>query len=89
MPVDTFYLPRHIYDRKHRLVWESRITCHSLRHAFGTHLYEDRGDLLTIKALLRHKFLDSITIYVHLAANDMKRVINPFDRMGGDAIERF
>ena len=28
------------------------MTCHSFRHAFGTHLYENGTDLLTIKALL-------------------------------------
>ncbi len=85
-PIDTFYLSRHIHDQERRLGWEPRITCHSLRHAFGTHLYEDGADLLTIKALLGHKSLHSTTIYVHLASNSINRVANPFDRMGGDSI---
>jgi len=65
------------------LGWEERITCHSLRHAFGTHLYEGGTDLLTIKALLGHKSLNSTTIYVHLASNGTHTAISPFDRIEG------
>lgn len=79
-PIDTFYLSRHIHDVERSLGWQERITCHSLRHAFGTHLYEDGTDLLTIKALLGHKSLNSTTIYVHLAGNGISRAISPFDR---------
>ncbi len=82
-PIDTFYLSRHIHDVERSLGWEERITCHSLRHAFGTHLYEDGVDLLTIKALLGHKSLQSTTIYVHLASNGIHRAVSPFDRFGG------
>ena len=56
---------------------------HSFRHAFGTHLYENGTDLLTIKALLGHRSLNSTTIYVHLASNRFSSVVNPLDRMGG------
>ena len=52
-------------------------------HAFGTHLYENGKDLLTIKALLGHKSLNSTTIYVHLASNGTANAVSPFDRMGG------
>lgn len=82
-PIDTFYLSRHIHQHEQYLGWEERITCHSLRHAFGTHLYEDGVDLLTIKALLGHKSLNSTTIYVHLASNGVTDTLSPFDRMGG------
>lgn len=56
---------------------------HSFRHAFGTHLYEDGVDLLTIKALMGHKSLTSTTIYVHLAANGTSSAVSPFDRLAG------
>lgn len=61
-PIDTFFISRHIHDVERSLGWEERITCHSLRHAFGTHLYEDGVDLLTIKSLLGHKCLNSTTL---------------------------
>ena len=82
-PIDTFYLSRHIHAHEERLGWPRRITCHSFRHAFGTHLYENGTDLLTIKELLGHKSLLSTTIYVHLASNGVGSVSSPFDQMGG------
>lgn len=86
-PIDTFYLSRHIHAHEDRLGWEHRLTCHSFRHAFGTHLYEDGVDLLTIQALLGHKSLYSTTIYVHLASPATALAVSPLDRMMGGSYE--
>ena len=86
-PIDTFFLSRHIHEHEKRLGWPKRITCHSFRHALGTHLYENGTDLLTIKAILGHKSLKSTTIYVHLASTSFSEVVNPLDKMGGIAHE--
>ena len=86
-PIDTFFLSRHIHAHEDLLGWERRITCHSFRHAFGTHLYESGTDLMTIKELLGHKSLLSTTIYIHLASNGVGSVSSPFDLMGGDDFE--
>lgn len=59
----------------------------SFRHAFGTHLYEDGTDLLTIKHLMGHKSLDSTLIYIHLASYQSRNVSSPFDRIGGGSLE--
>lgn len=67
--------------------WEHRLTCHSFRHAFGTHLYENGTDLLTIKNLMGHKSLNSTLIYIHLASYQSRNVLSPFDRIGGASIE--
>lgn len=83
-PIDTFYLSRHIHAHEDRLGLEHRLTCHSFRHAFGTHLYEDGVDLMTIKSLLGHKSINSTTIYVHLASNTTSSVVSPFDRIAGE-----
>ena len=84
-PIDTFFLSRHIHAHEDRLGWERRLTCHSFRHAFGTHLYEDGVDLLTIKALLGHKSLNSTTVYVHLAHHATNLAVSPLDsRTGGE-----
>lgn len=82
-PIDTFYLSRHIHAHEDRLGWERRLTCHSFRHAFGTHLYENGTDLLTIKALMGHKSLNSTTIYVHLSSDSIRQTISPLDYMAG------
>lgn len=69
------------------LGWEHRMTCHSFRHAFGTHLYENGTDLLTIKALMGHKSLHSTTIYVHLSGSAIRNAVSPFDRLEGECHE--
>jgi len=72
------------YFNKHRTThgFNERLTCHSLKHGFGTHLYEDGVDLLTIKSLLGHKSLNSTTIYISVASNGIGSVVSPFDKMG-------
>ena len=84
LPIDTFFLSRHIHAHEERLGWERRLTCHSFRHAFGTHLYENGTDLLTIKALMGHKSINSTTIYVHLSSKTIHSVVNPFDQLAGE-----
>lgn len=86
-PIDTFYLSRHIHQHERRLGWEEKLTCHSFRHAFGTHLYENGTDLLTIKALLGHKSLLSTTIYVHLGGGGISSAMSPLDRLVGELYE--
>jgi site-specific recombinase XerD len=80
-PIDTFFLSRHIHAHEERLGWERRLTCHSFRHAYGTHLYEDGTDLLTIKTLLGHKSLASTMIYIQLAPHATSHVLSPFDTL--------
>ena len=86
-PIDTFYITRHMRAHEESLGWEHRLTCHSFRHAFGTHLYENGTDLLTIKNLMGHKSLNSNLIYIHLASYQSRNVLSPFDRIGGASIE--
>jgi site-specific recombinase XerD len=76
-------LSRHIHQHEEKLGWPRRITCHTFRHAFGTHLYENGVDLLEIKELMGHKSLTSTVIYIHTAATSSKRALSPLDRMGG------
>ena len=78
-PIDTFFLSRHIFNHETALGWAHRLSCHSFRHAFGTHSYENGTDLLTLKALLGHKSLNSTTIYVQLASNGIGHTVSPFD----------
>lgn len=68
------------------LKWPHRFSCHTLRHAYATHLYEQGTDLLTIKHLLGHKSINSTTIYISMAHSLPKAVVSPFDR-GGDFLD--
>lgn len=54
-------------------------TLHSLRHAFGLHLYEAGVDLMSIKEALGHKSLSSTAVYVSLGIGNGRRVTSPYD----------
>lgn len=52
---------------------------HSLRHAFGLHLYESGTDLISIKEAMGHKSLSSTTIYLTLGIGNGRSVKSPYD----------
>ena len=54
-------------------------TLHSLRHAFGLHLYEAGVDLMSIKEAMGHKSLSSTTVYLTLGIGNGRSVTSPYD----------
>lgn len=58
---------------------DSGYTLHSLRHAFGLHLYEAGTDLLSIKEAMGHKSLSSTSVYLTLGIGNGRSVQSPYD----------
>ncbi len=58
-----------------------RVTAHTLRHSFATHLLQAGTDIRTIQQLMGHKDLKTTMIYTHIAADHCKNTKSPLDRL--------
>jgi integrase/recombinase XerD len=56
-----------------------KLTLHSLRHSYATHLLESGTDLRFIQVLLGHKSSKTTEIYTHVSAKSIERIKSPFE----------
>ena len=66
--------------RSRRPGWTKRVTLHTLRHSFATHLLENGTDIRIIQVLLGHNNLSSTARYTQVATHTI-RATRPFDRL--------
>ena len=60
---------------------DKRISMHTLRHSFATHLLEQQTDIRVIQVLLGHKKLTTTARYAHVATRMLMNVQSPLDRL--------
>ena len=61
---------------------KKKVSPHTLRHTFATHLIENGYAVTDVQPLLGHNRLDTTMTYVHMATNRMIRVESPLDSLG-------
>lgn len=77
----TSTVQRYIHRLAEKAGIDKKITPHTFRHSFATHLLEDGTDLRTIQALLGHADIQTTEKYLHIAAHHIRTVRNPLDSL--------
>jgi integrase len=81
-PLTTRQLRRAVHAAAAAAGINKRVTPHTLRHSFATHLLEQDIDIRVIQVLLGHAKLDTTALYARVATTTIRAVMSPLDRLG-------
>ena len=80
-PLSTRQLNRAIHAAALAAKIDKRISMHTLRHSFATHLLEQKVDIRVIQVLLGHKKLETTALYTQVATEILREVISPLETL--------
>jgi integrase/recombinase XerD len=65
-------------DLSIKIEWTKKISPHTLRHSFATHLLKNGADLRAIQQMLGHESITTTEVYVHLDKSYLKEVVETY-----------
>jgi integrase/recombinase XerD len=60
---------------------DKRVSLHTLRHSFATHLLEQKVDIRVIQVLLGHSKLNTTALYAQVATRTLSEVVSPLEHL--------
>ncbi len=83
-PMTARQLDRAVHEAARAAGIAKRVSPHTLRHSFATHLLEQGVDIRVIQVLLGHAKLETTALYTRVAVNTIRVVTSPLDKLGLD-----
>ena len=80
-PLTTRQLNRAVHEAAAAAGIAKRVTTHTLRHSFATHLLERKVDIRVIQVLLGHAKLDTTALYTRVATKTISEVMSPLEHI--------
>jgi len=80
-PLTTRQLNRACHAAARIAEIDKRVSLHTLRHSFATHLLEQKVDIRVIQVLLGHKKLDTTALYTRVALKSLGEVTSPLEHL--------
>lgn len=81
MPLTSRNVQKMVRKTAQRAGINKRVTPHTLRHSFATHLLENGTDIRKIQELLGHSNLQTTQIYTKVSTEELKKVKSPLDAL--------
>jgi integrase/recombinase XerD len=78
-PMTTRQLTRACHAAAQMAEIGKRVSPHTLRHSFATHLLEQNIDIRVIQVLLGHAKLDTTALYTRVATKTIREIMSPLD----------